>query len=183
MQEVVALQELVGELCERHPLARFARQTFLNGVLGHHIVDGKVLADVAYEIEECVILHPVIVVDQDGRIRGVAVEIEKTRELLLYCLLVVAQSFHIEEFTLLAFHRWVADHAGSTTHEGDWFMTGTLEMLQHHHTHKVADMEGVGSRVDTEIGCRHPLFKLFICARHHLVNHAAPGKFFYKIHF
>ena len=82
IEEVVALNELVAELGERHSVA-FAVETFLHRVLGHHVVDGDVFADVADEMQECVVFHPVIIVDEFGAVRLVAVEVEELCELFL----------------------------------------------------------------------------------------------------
>ncbi len=140
------------------------------------------LAYIANEVKEGEVFHPVVIVDHFGGIGSVAVEIQKLRELLLDGLLIVAQRLLVEELALLAFHRGVADHACGTTHKGYGFMAGALEMLEHHHTHKVADMKRVGRGVDTQIGRGHFFFELFFRSRHHLMNHPAPGQFFYKIH-
>ena len=61
-------------------------------------------------------------------------------------------------------------------------MAGALEMLEHHHAHEVADMKRIGRGINTEVGRGHFFLELFFRARHHLMNHPAPGQFFYKIH-
>ena len=68
VQEVVSLEQLICEFGEREAVARLAVETFLHRLLGHHIVDGKVLAYVADEVEECYVLCPVIVVDHLGAV-------------------------------------------------------------------------------------------------------------------
>lgn len=90
VQEVVALNQLVGEFGERHAVA-LAVEAFLHGVFGHHVVDGDALADVADEIEEREFLHPVVVVDQRGGVRGVGVEVEQFGQLAFDRLLIVTQ--------------------------------------------------------------------------------------------
>ena len=182
VEEVVALEKLVGEFGERHPLARFARKTLLHGVLGHHVVDGQILAHVADKVEECVVLHPVVVVHEDGGVGGVAVEVEEAGQLTLDGLLVMAQCSHVEELALLALHRGVANHAGGASHQRDGLVAGALQVFEHHHPHEVADMQRVSCGVDAEICGGHPLVELFVGAGHHLVDHAAPGKFFYEVH-
>ncbi len=74
---IVALKELIGELGEAHALLRFAAQALFHGVLGHHVVDGDVLADVADEVQEAIVLHPVVVVDKLGGIGRVRVEVKE----------------------------------------------------------------------------------------------------------
>ena len=140
------------------------------------------LADVADEVEEREVFHPVVVVDHERGVGGVGVEVEEFGELGLDGFLVVAKRFFVEEVAFLAFHRGVADHAGCASDEGDGAMARALEVLEHHHAYEVADMEGVGRRVDAEVGRGHFFFELFFCAGHHLVNHATPGEFFDKIH-
>ena len=97
-------------------------------------------------------------------------------------LLVVAEGLNIEELAFLAFHRGVADHAGGAADEGDGLMAAALEVLEYHHANEVADMEGVGGGVDAQVSRGHPFLELVFRAGHHLVNHVAPGKFFYEIH-
>ena len=62
-------------------------------------------------------------------------------------------------------------------------MACTLQVLQHHDAHEVADMERVGSRVDTHVCRCHFFVELFFCAGHHIVDHPAPFEFFYEINF
>ena len=66
IDKIVSLQQLVGELGERHTLAELAVEALLDAVFGHHIVDGDEFADVSREIKEGVVLHPVVVIDQFG---------------------------------------------------------------------------------------------------------------------
>ena len=50
--EIVTLHELVTELGEGHALAGVAGKALLHGILGHHVVDGDMLSNVTYEIDE-----------------------------------------------------------------------------------------------------------------------------------
>ena len=79
-------------------------QTLLHRVLGHHIVDGEVLAHVADKLQETVVLHPVVVVDQNCGIRSTAVEIKEFFELLTQAFLIVAKCSLVDKHTLLALH-------------------------------------------------------------------------------
>ena len=92
---VVALQQLVGELCERHSLAALAVETLLYRVLCHHVVDGNQLAHLACEIKEGVVLHPVVVVYQFCCVLALA-KVQETLQLGLDACLVVAQSLLIQ---------------------------------------------------------------------------------------
>ena len=55
------------------------------------------LADLACEIKECHVFGPVIVVDHFRTVGGVAVEVEKFRQLFLDRLLIVAQCRLVEQ--------------------------------------------------------------------------------------
>jgi hypothetical protein len=63
-----------------------------------------VFADVADEVEETVVFHPVVVVDEFGGVGGVGVEVEEVGELLFDGFLIVAEGFFVDEFALLALH-------------------------------------------------------------------------------
>ena len=139
-------------------------------------------AHVADKVEEREVLHPVVVVDEFGAVWCVGVEVYDVRELAFDCFLIVAKSGFVEEFAFLAFHRWVANHTRSASHEDDRFMTAALEVLENHHTHEVADVERVGCGVNAEVGGGHLLGELFFGAWHDSVNHVAPFQFFNKIH-
>ncbi len=141
VQEVIALQQLVGELGEGHPFTGLAAQSLLHRVFRHHVVDGEVLADVADEVEKGVVFHPVVVVHQDGPVGDVALEIEEPGQLLLDGLLVVAQRSLVEQVALGGLHGGVTDHAGGTAYQGDGRVPGALQVLQHHHPHQVTDMQ------------------------------------------
>ena len=97
IDEVVALQQLVGELSKRHSLRIFPVKTFLDGVLRHHIIDGDELAYLACEVKESEVFHPVVVIDQFRGIRCLAVEVKKTTELFLYTLLVMSECLFCEQ--------------------------------------------------------------------------------------
>ena len=78
---VISLKKLVAELGEGHSLARLVGKAFLDGILRHHVVDGDMLSDVTDEIEEGISLHPLIVVDELGLVRGVGIEVQDLGEL------------------------------------------------------------------------------------------------------
>ena len=62
IEEVIALQQLIRELRERHTNTGVTAQTLLHRVFGHHIIDGDVLTDVANKIQEGIVFHPIVVV-------------------------------------------------------------------------------------------------------------------------
>ena len=136
----------------------------------------------AGEVEEGIVLHPVVVVHQLGGVGRVAVEVEEVGELCLDAGHVVAQNVLGEQVALCALARGVANHARCAANEGEGLMAAPLEVAEHHHTAEVSDVQGVGRGVDAHVSRCHALRKHFFCARHHLVYHAAPFEFFYEIH-
>ena len=101
VEEVIALKKLVGELGEAESVACCAVKTLLHRLLCHHIVHGDVLTNLACEIKEGEVLHPVVVVNHLSRIGILALEIQELSHLCLDALLIVAQCLVIEEVTLL----------------------------------------------------------------------------------
>ena len=133
------------------------------------------LTHVADEVEEEVILHPVVVVEDFGTVDGV-VEIEEALQLMPDALDVMLYFFDREEFALLGLERGVANHAGSTADNGERLVACHLEMLEEHDGDEVSDMQRVGGGVDAHIGRSHFFVELFFGAGHNVVNHAAPVK-------
>ena len=113
------------------------------------------LADIADEVEEGEVLHPVVVVGHYGGVWSAAVEVEEVGELTFDGFLIVAQGLFVDKLALLTFHRGVADHSCGASDNGDWLVTAALQMLEHHHTDEMAYVEAVGRRIDSEIGRCH----------------------------
>ena len=113
------------------------------------------LADIADEVKEGEVLHPVVVVGHYGGVWSTAVEVEEVGELTFDGFLIVAQGFFVNKLALLTLHRGVADHTCGTSDNGDRFVAAALQMLEHHHTDEMAYVEAVGCRVDSEIGRCH----------------------------
>ncbi len=128
IEVVIALQELVGKLCEGQSRIALCTQTFLHGVLGHHVVYGDVLTDVADESEERIVLHPVVVVHEFGGVGRIAVEVEELGQLLTDAVLIVSQRLLVQEYTLGRLHRGVAYHPCGSSYESDGAMAGALEV-------------------------------------------------------
>jgi hypothetical protein len=57
-----------------------------------------------------------------------------------------------------------------------------LEMPEQHDRYQMADMEGVRSRIETNVGRRHFFLQLFLRTRHYIMYHAAPSELLDKIH-
>ena len=155
IEEVVALQQLVGEFGERQSVAGSSVESLLHAFLGHHVVDGDVLTHLAREVEEGEILHPVVVVHQLGSISILRLEVEELGHLLLDALLVVIECLVVEQVTLLTLARGVANHTRCASHQDDGLVAAALQMAQHHDATKVSDMEGIGRGVGAKIGCHH----------------------------
>lgn len=181
IEEVVSLEQLVCELCERQSVACLAIETLLYRVLSHHIVYGDVLANLTSKVEEGKVFHPVVVVDKLGLVRLVAIEVEELSHLLLNSLLVVVESIRVEQVTLLTLARRVANHAGCASNKQVRLMSATLQMTQHHDTAKMANVQRVGCRVGAQIRRHHVGIEIFLSTGHNLREHAAPAQFFNEI--
>ena len=148
MQEVGPLNELVGELGERHALA-LAVEAFLDRVFGHHVIDRNALADVADELQKRELLHPVVVVDQLGRVGFVGRRSRPAARAACWIrLLIAAQRLLVEQVALERLAGRVANHARRSADQKDRLMAATLEMLQDHHADQMPDMQRVGRRID-----------------------------------
>ena len=159
VEEVVALQELIGELGEGKAVAGLAVEALLHAVLSHHIVDRDMLADIAHEVEEAVVLHPVVVVHHLGLVGLCAVKVEEFGHLLLDALLIVIERVGVKQVALLALARRVADHAGSPAHEEEGLVAAALQVAEHHDAAQVAYVKRVGRRVGAQIGGYHFLLQ------------------------
>ncbi len=181
VKEIVALEELIGELGEGKAVARRAVEPLLHALLGHHVVDGDVFSHLADEIKEREVLHPVVVVDHFGLVGCRPFEVEELGYLLLDGLLVVVEGFGIEEIALQTLSRRVTDHARCSPDQQVRFVSAALQVAQHHNATQVPNVERVGGRVGAEVG-RHGVFqKVFLGARHDLREHTTPFQLFNKI--
>ena len=130
--------------------------------------------DIADEIDEGVVFHPVVVVHQFGLVGGVGVKVQEAGELGLEAFNVMVEGGLVQEVALGALHRRVADHSGGASHEGEGLVPAILEMLEYHYTHKVTDMQRVGRGIDSHI-CRLRAFhELFFRPGHDVLDHASP---------
>ena len=110
------------------------------------------LSHLSCEIKKSEIFHPVIVIDELGLVRFVAIEVEKLRHLLLDSFLVVVESLGVKQVSLLALTRRVANHACCSAHKQIGFVAATLQMAQHHDATEVTDMERIGRGVSSQVG-------------------------------
>ena len=138
------------------------------------------LAHVADEVEEEVVLHPVVVVAYLGAVDGV-VEVEEALKLVLDALHVVLYLLDSEELALLRLEGGVANHAGGAAHDGQGLVARHLQVLEKHDADEVTYVERVGGGVDADVGGGDFFAELFLGAGHDVVNHAAPFEFFYEV--
>ena len=139
------------------------------------------LADVTDEVDERIVLHPVVVVDKLGAVWRIGVKIQETAELCLQTLDIVTEGILVQKIALGRFHRRVANHPRSPADKGERFMSTSLEMLEYHYTYKVTNMKGVGRRVNAYIGSLRAFHKFFFGSGHNILDHAPPSEFFYKV--
>ena len=119
---------MVGKLGKGHTLRELPVETLLDGVFRHHIIDGDEFTDIACKIEESIVFHPVVVVDQLSSIGRIGVEIEEPLQLALDAFLVVAQGRFVEQVTLCRLTARVADHTRSTANQRNRFVSATLQV-------------------------------------------------------
>jgi hypothetical protein len=182
VQKIVALYQLIGEFGKRHAIAGFTGQAFLHRILGHHIVHCDMLTHVADKAEERKLLHPVVVIYQFSLVWCVGFKIEQFHQLGFQTFLVVTQGGFVEQVAFFRFSRRITDHTGSTTNQHNGFVPALLKMLQHHYTNKMANMKGVGSRINAHVGRYHFFLQYLFGTGHNGMHHTAPGQFFNKIH-
>ena len=118
----------------------------LHRVLGEHVVDGDVLADVAQELQVADAAEPVGVVrpGSPGWRRYRTREAAKLRaDARRRC----GERRVVEQVALDDLARRIADHAGRAADDGDRLVPRALEPRQHDHRHQVADVQRLGRRV------------------------------------
>ena len=133
------------------------------------------------EVEECEILHPVVVVYHLCCVRAFSIEVEELSYLLLDAFLIVVESLGIEEVTLLRFARRVTNHTCGAANKDDRLVSATLEMTEHHDAAEVTYMERICGRVSAKVSSDHLFLKKFLGSWHYLCQHTAPFQFFDKV--
>jgi len=136
----------------------------------------------ASKVKECEVLHPVVVVHQFCTVGSIRFKIQELAQLLLHTIHIALQNLFCEQIALCRLAGRVTNHTCSTTNQCHRLMSATLEMTQYHYTAKVSNVQRVRRRVKTYV-CGHLfLSQKFFRTRHHIVEHATPFQFFYKIH-
>ena len=85
-------------------------------------------SDLSCEVEESEILHPVVIVHHLSLVRRIGVKVQEFRHLLFDAFLIVSESLVVQQVSLLAFSRRVANHSSSTTNEDDGFVSAMLQV-------------------------------------------------------
>ena len=146
--EVMGLEHHVAEL--RVADAALALHPGAHALLGHHHVHGKVLSDVAQEIEVAHAGRPRGVVHHPRGI-GLGVEVEDPGELRLDAGEVPVELLAREEVALGGLSRRVADHPRRPARQGDGMVAHELEPPECQLSHEAADVKGVARRVESAV--------------------------------
>ena len=146
--EVVALEQHIGEFRVADAGFIVAAEARFDAFFGHHGIDREVFSDVAEEIEEADGADPRGIVDELGGVGERFVEVEDAGELLSDGGDIAIEHFFGQQLAFGFFPRWIADAAGCSTCESDRAMACVLESAERDERHEVADVEGVGGRIE-----------------------------------
>ena len=146
--EVVGLEDLIAEFGVTDPTVsadpRFYR------ILREHRVDGKMLSDVAEEIEEAEWGGPICIINELGGVRR-RFEIEEPRELLLNTVHIVSELLAREQIALGGFPGGIADHTSCPASEGEGMVPRELKTAESELAHEMTDVQGVTGRSEATI--------------------------------
>ena len=111
-----------------------------DGFLGDHLVDGKMLSNVAQKIEERNVLRPRGIVHEP---RGILFrfKIEQLGELHFHAGDVVIENFLREQLALGGLAARIADGTGRAAGDGDRMMAEQLKPAQREQRHEIADVQ------------------------------------------
>ena len=154
MEEVVGLQEHVAELLVGDALLPL--EAGPHRVLGHHLVDPEVLADVAQEVGEAQLPQPLGVVDHLDLGAEDALDLGPDAGGVGLDLL----GRHRRALGVLA--AGVAHQRRAPAEEDDGPVAGPLEPGHHHQRQQAADVEAVGGGVEADVegeGARRPAWR------------------------
>ena len=150
MREVGRLEEHVAELGVREALV----QAHLDGILGQHVRNREVLADIPEELDHRHRFEPLEVVDHDRTARPG--EIEEVLQLRVNGLRVAGQRVAVEEVPLRRAARRVADHARATTDQRHRTTAVALEVDQPEDRNEAADVERRAGRIEAVVPGNRP---------------------------
>lgn len=151
LNKVVRLEQLVGELGERHPGVPVDARP--HRVPRQHGADIDVLAHVAEEVEQGERPGPVVVVHQ----RPLGDHVDKATHLIPDGRHVGRERRLIEQRSLVVASGRVSDASGRTTHQHQRPMTGTGKTGQQHQLLQVAGVQGRRRGVKAAIQGDRPL--------------------------
>ena len=176
---VVRLEQHVTEFRVRDAL--FAGHPGRHGLLGQHVVDGEVLADIPEEVRHPDLAQPVSVVDDTGGV-GLDVKIQEMGELELDVLDVVVDLLHRQKLSLVVPTRRVADHAGSSPGDCNWRMSVPLHSHEAHDRDHVADVQAACGRVEPDVYSGLRTGQHVFHARCRVEYRSSPAQFFDDVH-
>src|SRR5215470_12079633 len=178
-KEIVRLQEQVAEFGVGNSLIALAAP--LHRLLGQHVIDGEILADIAHEFDRTQLRQPLGIVDEASR-RGRVIEIQKPRELTTNPCDVLFDLLHGEKRTLGRFPAWIADHPSATADNRDRRMTKPLQTRKRNHRQQATDMKAgrgwIESDVSGELLARDQVAETF----RRVVNKTTPLQFGEQVH-
>ena len=126
--KIEGLQNHVAEFCKADACA-FAVEPLPNGFFADHIVDRKVLADVAQKVEHIDVCHPIEVIDHQRRI--VPCKVDKLADLLADPGDPIRHHLRGVQLPLGGLETRITDQASGTPHQRDGSMPGGLKATQH----------------------------------------------------
>ena len=148
VEEVVGLQQHVAELGERD--AVFALfQPGAHRVALDHLVDRKMLADVAQEIHQVQGHQPIGIVQHERPV--VRRKIEEPAQLHADPGAVLLGLLFCQQGSLGALAAGIADQAGPAAHQHQRPVAMALGVGQRHHGNEAAEVEAVGRRIEADV--------------------------------
>ena len=146
VNEVPRLQKHVAELGVGK--TTIAVETTLHRILGEHLRERHVLANVPQEFEVADTPHPVGIVDDVHPLAGAR---EDAANLSLDAGDVGGEFLGREQVALLAAAARVADHAGGPAEHGDRLVAGGGYAAEEHEGHEMPHMQAVGGGIEAGI--------------------------------
>ena len=148
VQEVVRLEQHVAELGEGN--AVLALEARAHRILGDHVVDGEMLADIPQEIHQVERKQPIGIVHHPRRV-GFDVEIKEMGQLGLDRLDIGLDDLLRKQLAFGGLAAGVADHAGAAARQGDGMVAEALQAGQGDQGDKAADMQAVAGSVEAVV--------------------------------
>ena len=178
VQEVVRLEQHVGELREGKPL--LVLETSLHELRADQIVDGEVLPDVTQELEQRLGTEPIDVVEHQRPVG--AFEIKEAPELGADPNDVLGNPLHGLELAFLRLAAGIAHHPGAPADERDRAVAVALHASERHDREQRADVQARRGGVESDVA-RDPFLAQNLGEIRGRVGHeAAPLEVFVEGH-